>query len=35
VAALLTAGVNLYVLSIVIEALLGWPSLLSIMVAAL
>ena len=35
VAALLTAGVNLYALALVIEALLGWPTWLSIMLAAL
>jgi SSS family solute:Na+ symporter len=34
VAAVLTAGVNLYALSVVIEALLGWPKWLSILVAA-
>lgn len=34
VAQLLTAGVNLYALSIVIEALLGWPQWVAIVVAA-
>lgn len=34
VAQLLTAGVNLYALAIVIEALLGWPQWVSIVVAA-
>ncbi len=33
-AAVLTAGVNLYALSLVIEALLGWPQWLSIVVSA-
>jgi SSS family solute:Na+ symporter len=34
VAAVLTAGVNLYALALVIEALIGWPSWLSIILAA-
>jgi SSS family solute:Na+ symporter len=34
VAQLLTAGVNLYALSIVIQALLGWPQWLAIVVSA-
>ena len=33
-ASVLTAGVNLYALSLVIEALMGWPQWLSIMVSA-
>lgn len=33
-AAVLTAGVNLYALALVIEALLGWPEWLSVIVAA-
>ena len=31
---MLTAGVNLYALALVIEALLGWPQWLSIVVSA-
>lgn len=34
VAAVLNAGVNLYAMSIIIEALLGWPQWLAIVVAA-
>ena len=34
VAAVLNAGVNLYAMSIIIEALLGWPTWLSIVLAA-
>jgi SSS family solute:Na+ symporter len=34
IAQLLTAGVNLYALSIIIEALLGWPQWLAIVVSA-
>jgi SSS family solute:Na+ symporter len=34
VAALLNAGVNLYAMAVIIEALLGWPVWLSIIVAA-
>ncbi|MDN5760738.1 MAG: sodium:solute symporter family protein [Microlunatus sp.] len=33
-ASVLTAGVNLYALSLVIEALLGWPQWLSILISA-
>jgi solute:Na+ symporter, SSS family len=35
VAQVLTAGVNLYALSIVVEALLGWPQWVSIVVSAM
>jgi SSS family solute:Na+ symporter len=34
VAAVLNAGVNLYAMSIIIEALLGWPTWLAILIAA-
>ena len=34
-ASVLTAGVNLYALSLVIQALLGWPQWVSIVVSAL